>query len=66
MFSSMTLLILHLARNTHYSAFQSLVQYVDHAKPMRQGKDRFEDMLFGGGAQLKTKAIELAYEYSKK
>lgn len=53
-------------KHTYYSAVQSVVQYVDHAKPLREGRDRFEDMLFGSGSQLKTKAIELAYEYSKK
>jgi len=53
-------------RHTYYSAVQSVIQYVDHAKPLRKGKDRFEDMLFGGGSQLKVKAVELAQEYSKK
>lgn len=53
-------------KDTWYSAAQGVFQYVDHAKPLRKGKDRFEDMLFGGGSLLKMKAIGLAQEYSKK
>jgi len=51
-------------KHTWYSAHQSLVQYVDHMMPMRAGKDRFENGMFGSGAALKTKAVDLAAKYA--
>ena len=50
-------------KHTYYAAAQAVMQYVDHSKPLYKGKDRFEDMLFGGGAVLKTKAVELAAKF---
>jgi len=51
-------------KHTWYSAHQSLVQYVDHNKPLRAGRDRFEDMMFGSGSNLKTRAVNLAVKYA--
>lgn len=51
-------------KHTWYSAHQSLVQYVDHYKPLRAGRDRFESKMFGSGANLKAKAVTLAIKYA--
>jgi len=50
-------------KHTYYAAAQAVIQYVDHNKPLYKGKDRFEDGMFGGGATLKTKAVDLAAKY---
>jgi len=51
-------------RHTWYAVSQGVVQYVDHSMPLRRGKDGFENKMFGGGAALKKKAIDLAVQYA--
>jgi phage/plasmid-like protein (TIGR03299 family) len=51
-------------RHTWYSASQGVIQYVDHMMPLRKGKDRFEGKMFGSGANLKKRAMDLAEMYA--
>ena len=51
-------------RHTWYSAYQGLVQYVDHVMPLRKDRDRFDSKMFGSGANLKTRAVNLAVKYA--
>lgn len=51
-------------KHTWYSAVQATIQYADHMIPLRKGKDRFENKMFGSGANLKKRAVELAEMYA--
>lgn len=46
--------------HTAYSATQSVIEYVDHFVPMNQDTNRAEEALFGRGARVKEKAINVA------
>ena len=53
-------------RHSWYSAFQSCVEYVDHLLPIREDKSRMDSVMFGSGANIKKRALELAWDYSRK
>lgn len=51
-------------RYTWHAATQGVIQYVDYMMPLRKGKDRFEGKMFGSGASLKKRAIDLVIKYA--
>ncbi len=53
-----------LRGHTWYGVVQGAIQYADHMMPLRKGKDRFESKMFGSGANLKTRAVNLAVKYA--
>jgi len=52
-------------KHTWYSAFQSVSEYVSHTMPVREGKSRMDNVMFGSGANITKRALELAWDYSK-
>lgn len=54
---------------THWAAYNSVTEYVDHHRTIRgsngdRGARRTASILFGSGARLKEKAYELSLEYA--